>query len=268
MANTVLPLRAGEILRAYLAGESERVSKSTVLGTVLIEKVLDLGTIALMLFLLRFLIPLPEWADTAAIGSGIGVAVGALGVALALVAREPSVRLARHVETRFSLVGRLHASSLLESFLDGLAFVREPRLLSAVVVWSVAVWSLALLSVYLGIIALIAWVSLSAAAFVLVVTNLGMAVPSAPGYVGVFHSAVVVSLAPFGVDASQALAAAIVLHTCVFGSFIVGGLYYLLRGSGEDGGQKGLGSLMARARSTDESATGNKAGAIHQRPPR
>ena len=102
MANAVLPLRAGEVLRAYLVGESERINKSTVVATVLIEKVLDLGTIALFLFVLRFVITLPDWADNAAILSGVGVTLATLGVALALVARRPTLRMARHVESRFS----------------------------------------------------------------------------------------------------------------------------------------------------------------------
>ena len=89
--------------------------------------------------------------------------------------------------------------------------------------------------------------------FALVVANLGMAVPSAPGYVGVFHSAVVVSLSSFDVDPSQALAAAIVLHAAVFGAFIVGGLYYLARGHRTGASRGGLGDLVARAQPIDKS---------------
>jgi glycosyltransferase 2 family protein len=67
MANTVLPLRAGEVVRAFVAAETEQTSKSTTLATVLIEKVLDLGTMALLLFLLGLIFPdLPDSARYAA----------------------------------------------------------------------------------------------------------------------------------------------------------------------------------------------------------
>jgi hypothetical protein len=101
---------------------------------------------------------------------------------------------------------------------------------------------------------------------VLAVTNLGMAVPSAPGYVGVFHSAVVLSLAPYGVPPTAATAAAIVLHAVIFGMFIVGGIYYLARGQGT---QAGLGGLVAQARAaTSESgAISRQASAVGGKDP-
>jgi len=73
-------------------------------------------------------------------------------------------------------------------------------------------------------------VGLSAILLTLVVTNIGMTVPSAPGYVGVFHGLVVLSLQPFGVDPSHALGAAIIMHAIVFGNFVLGGLWFMLRG--------------------------------------
>src|SRR5918997_2562922 len=140
MANTILPLRAGEILRAFLVGESERVNKSTVLATVLIEKVLDLGTMALFLFLLRFVLPLPETANAAAWISGLGLVAAAAGLAFALAAQSRAIRLAEWFEARLSLLKKIGASKLLASFLDGLGFVRRPLALAKVVGWSVVMW--------------------------------------------------------------------------------------------------------------------------------
>ena len=80
MANTVLPLRAGEVVRAFVAAETEKVSKSTTLATVLIEKVLDLGTMALLLFLLGLIFPdLPDSARYAAYVSGVGLVIAVGG---------------------------------------------------------------------------------------------------------------------------------------------------------------------------------------------
>src|SRR5215216_4210814 len=94
MANTILPLRAGEVVRAFVAAETEKTSKSTTLATVLIEKVLDLGTMALLLALLGLIFPdLPDSARYAALLSGIGLAVAAVCVVFALAARRQALGL-------------------------------------------------------------------------------------------------------------------------------------------------------------------------------
>lgn len=250
MANTILPLRAGEVLRAFLVGESEKISKSTVVATVLIEKVFDLATIALFLFLLRFVTALPDWADAAAVLAGLGVAAAVVGLVVAIVAREPLLHLTRQVETRAPPLRRLGIPALVESFLDGLSFARDPRRLVTVLFWSLVLWIGSGVTIWVGLVAVGIPASYAQALFVLVIANFGMVVPSAPGYVGVFHSAVVVSLEPFGVDRAQALAAALVLHTIVFGTFIVGGVYYLIRGRRREGAGQGLGGLITRARSS------------------
>lgn len=248
MANTILPLRVGELIRAYLAGESERVSKSTVLATVLIEKVLDLGTMALGLFALRYVIDLPEAADWAAIVSGAGLAVAVAGLIAMMTLQDHVRRLTSWIERVVPLVGRLHPAALIDSFMLGLAFARNPGLLGLVLVWSVILWGGAVVTMYLGIVAVGISVPLAVVIFALVVSSLGMAVPSAPGYVGVFHAAVVGSLALFGVDENRSLAAAVILHAAIFGSFIVGGLFFVIRQRGIVGrGPDSLGALVRQA---------------------
>src|SRR5215212_10056355 len=93
MVNTILPLRAGEVVRAFLAAETEKQNKSTTLATVLIEKVLDLGTIALLLALLGLIFPdLPESARYAAYLSGIGLVIAIGCIVFALSARGLATR--------------------------------------------------------------------------------------------------------------------------------------------------------------------------------
>lgn len=254
MINTVVPLRAGELVRAYLVGETEQVSKSTALATVVVEKVLDLGTMALLLFLLPFVLPLPGWARAAAGVAGLALIATALGLLAMVLARGAVLGVAERVEARVPLVRRIGARDLVESFMDGFGFVRRPRLLLGITVWSLVLWTLSALMTYLALLAVDIAQPFAVAVFLMVAVSLGMAVPSAPGYVGVFHSTVVVALATFGVEATQALAAAIIIHTMVFGVFVIGGLYYLIR-SGQAGATgRGLEGLVAEARSTSKQA--------------
>jgi uncharacterized protein (TIRG00374 family) len=260
MVNTILPLRAGEVVRAFLAAETENTSKSTNLATVLIEKVLDLGTMGLLLFLLGLIFPdLPDSARYAAYLSGVGLAVAVGGVVFALAARSLATRLALWFEKRVPPLAKLGVAGLLNAFLDGLAFARSPLTLAWVVLWSVVQWSLSASTVTLALVAVgvtgaSSYELLQMTLLVLVATNLSMAIPSAPGYVGVFHGVFVATLAMFAVREDQATAAAVVEHAVVFGVFIVGGTYFLLRGEAVRTSGRRLGELVSRAKSGADSA--------------
>jgi uncharacterized protein (TIRG00374 family) len=257
MVNTVLPLRAGEVVRAFLAAELEQTSKSTALATVLIEKVLDLGTIAFLLFLLGLIFPdLPESARYAAYISGIGLALAVGCIVFALAARGVATRLAVALEERVPPLAKLGLAGLLNAFLDGLAFARHPVTLGWVVFWSVVQWTISAATVTLSLVAVgingaSPYELLEMTLLVLVATNLSMAIPSAPGYVGVFHGVFVATLALFAVREDRATAAAVVEHAMVFGLFIAGGAYYLLRGEAVRTSGRRLGELVARAKSDD-----------------
>jgi uncharacterized protein (TIRG00374 family) len=260
MANTILPLRAGEVVRAFVAAETERVSKSTTLATVLIEKVLDLGTIALVLALLGVIFPdLPDSARYAAYLSGIGLVIAIGCIVFALSARGLATRMALWFEKRVPPLAALGVSGLLNAFLDGMAFARNPVTMAWVAAWSVIQWSISASTVTLALVAVgitgSSWYELlQMTLLVLVATNLSMAIPSAPGYVGVFHGVFVATMALFGVREETATAAAVVEHALVFGTFIVGGAYVLVWGeAGRTGGRR-LGELVARARSTADEA--------------
>lgn len=260
MVNTVLPLRLGEVVRAYLAAETERVSKSTTLATVLIEKVLDLGTMALLLFLLGQIFPdLPESARYAAIVSGIGLAIAIGCIAFALAARNLAMSLALWMERRVKPLAAIGVAGLLSAFLDGLDFARKPVTLAWVLFWTVVQWALSGSTVVLAMLAVgitgaSTYELLQMTLLVLVATNLSMAIPSAPGYVGVFHGVFVATLALFGVREEVATAAAVVEHALVFGLFIVGGAYFLLRGEAMRASGRRLGELVNRAQSAAHEA--------------
>lgn len=260
MANTVLPLRAGEVVRALVAAETEHVSKSTTIATVLIEKVLDLGTMALLLFLLGLIFPdLPDSARYAAYVSGVGLMVAAGAVIFALAARGMATRMTDWFEEKIPPLKSFGISGLLNAFLDGMAFARNPVTMFWVIVWTLVQWSISASTVTLALVAVGIYGSspyelLQMTLLVLVATNLSMAIPSAPGYVGVFHGVFVATMALFGVREDTATAAAVVEHALVFGTFIVGGAYFLMRGeAGRTGGRR-LGELVSRARSTADEA--------------
>jgi uncharacterized protein (TIRG00374 family) len=242
MVNTLAPLRMGELVRAYLVGHHDRLGVSTSVATVVVEKLFDVGSLIVIFVILAMLAPLPDWANAAALTTGLALVVGVLGSICLVVAENRVISLIRFFEHRLPIVARLNPTGLATSFVDGFRSVQSPRTLFWSVVWSAVLWLGGAVTLALGLIAVDISITPAMVFFLVVVTNLGMAVPSAPGYIGVYHALVVVSLGVFGVPETAALSAAIVLHATVFGFFLLGGLVYLWRG------QFSLGQLISGAR--------------------
>jgi uncharacterized protein (TIRG00374 family) len=97
MVNIVIPARLGELTRAYLVGEIEGESKALVLGTIAVEKAVDLLMVLFLFVGLLLTMTIPRWVQE----PGVGVAMVTL-VFLGILAL-----LAHHKERLLSAFGRL-----------------------------------------------------------------------------------------------------------------------------------------------------------------
>ncbi|MBI5171084.1 MAG: flippase-like domain-containing protein [Candidatus Eisenbacteria bacterium] len=208
MANNVLPFRLGEFIRPWALARREGLSKSMLIATIVVERVVDMLTLLTIFGIALMVAPISE--DTAA---GKMVQGGArilltLSVALTVfvVAAERNRKLAQTLVEM--LPEKLHArvAKLLDRFLDGFALFRDfGKLVQvfalsfgmfgcfAVALWITA-WSLGIaLPWYAGLV-------------MLVVTAIGIMVPAAPGYVGTLNIACTAGLALYGVGKAPASA--------------------------------------------------------------
>lgn len=228
LVNTAVPARMGELARAYLVGELEGVSKAFAFGTIVVEKVVDAAMAAVLVALIVPFVLLPSWfqpwafvllAAAALVGAGL-VAWGQEGAQRWVVAF--SGRLPRFGPALVGMVGRA---------LTSFGVLRQRGAAPGLWGWSAVAWSGAVLTTYAAMRALGLDLSGAAAAFVLVVVQLGAALPSSPGRVGVYEYLVVVALSVFGVDASLALGVGILLHLVVYGPPVLLGAFCLWRES-------------------------------------
>jgi uncharacterized protein (TIRG00374 family) len=233
MASTFLPLRAGELVRPVFLGQRERIPIPRVFGTILLEKLFDFLAIGVMLALLVALTPsLPPTAVAAGtlIASVILLGFGFV-VGLALW-REPTLRLVRALEARlpFGLGDHVRLERAAAHFAEGTDSLREPRLWIPLLGWTLVTWLFAIGSIWAGVAALGAQPPFAALVFVTVATSATQAVPSSPGYVGVYHAAASEALKAFGVDPATALAIAVITHAFSYGSLVIVGLIALWTG--------------------------------------
>lgn len=231
MANDILPFRAGELVRAYVLGAQESVSKAATLVTIVVERVFD------GLTMLTFIVAASFWLnfgdDALAlrlrlVGALFIVAIGALAILAGMPRRVERIAdfFLRRVPAESM---RTRAAGLMRSLLEGLGALRSPVDSFAVYALSVIAWlcetgMYVLIALGFGI-TLPFTVFLLAAAF----ANLVTIAPSTPGYVGVFDAPIVYTLTLFGVNQNLATSYTLVLHAALYLPVTLLGFYYLWR---------------------------------------
>jgi hypothetical protein len=216
--NMLLLGRWGELVRAYFTGEEADLSKSFVFGTIAAEKLLDMVVLALLVLALIPFMALPPW-----LLERVGyVIVAALLVSTIIVAllcgRDFWLRLAAKGLRILPWRAADRWEARLAAALDGLGALRNRRAAVAVWGWTLLVWLISALTNQLLLAAFGLEPTPVVALFLLVVLQAGVAVPSAPGKVGVFQLLCVLALSVFKVPASVAFGYGVVLYLIVVGS--------------------------------------------------
>jgi uncharacterized membrane protein YbhN (UPF0104 family) len=214
--NNLLPGRLGEFWRAYLLGRKRNVRKTFALASIVVERVFDGLTLILLLALVSTGIQLPGWSRQVELIAGVVFLGATVGVLLLLVRpglvmmplrfalRPLPPRVATGVEDRC------------QAFVDGLGPLRRGRVLALATLFSVGVWLLeggSYLFVSRGLtLGLPSNIELPALGLMLVTINLGIMVPSGPGYVGTMEFFGTSALGVAGADPEAALALIFVAH--------------------------------------------------------
>ncbi len=216
MMNGLVPGRVGELARAYLVRESEGQSATFTLGTIAVEKAVDISMLAALFILMLPLMALPAWvAEPGWMTMAFLLVVGVIFLALALT-RQRWIRWLAGLELRLPYLARWQVSARLERGVASLdALAHWPTLL-AVMGWSILLWALYAFHNYLILTALHLPASITMALFVLLVLQVGVAVPSSPGKVGVFQYLCILALSPFGIDRSAGLSYGALLYLVVW----------------------------------------------------
>jgi uncharacterized protein (TIRG00374 family) len=218
--SNILPARLGDLIRAYLIGDMEGVSKAQALSTVVVERLSDGLTVVLLLAVTAVYVPnIPSQAREGAIGVAATGVAGILVLLLLTLQKERGLALLHKLAAPFGFLQRPGLWSSLESLIDGFAVLRSPRTMLGVAVAALYAWVLGGVVFWMAMNAVGlrdpsgAVMPLAAAFLVMTVTSLVVIIPSSPGYVGVFHYVAVLTLTSvYNVDKSNALSYAVVIH--------------------------------------------------------
>jgi uncharacterized protein (TIRG00374 family) len=235
-ASTVLPARAGEVIRPYfLARQQHDMSATGAFATIVLERLLDVVTVLILLASYVFVFGRDLAAANPALFTAVkwAAAIAAAGVFAALsvlfvVAGDPArlgrafARLEQVVPSNFAgLIARIA-----EKFALGLGAIRRPGRLFIALVWSFPLWLSIALGIWAVSMAFRLAVPFTGSFLLIALLVIGVAVPT-PGAIGGFHEAFRIGATMlFGAPDDAAVGAAIVLHLFSVGPALVLGLFF------------------------------------------
>ena len=229
LLNNILPFRLGELGRAFLLSKKAALGFLQVLSTILIERALDVGVAAGLLFATLPFVMKANRAWQAAITMGSLVIVG-LGLLYLLAHKQTwAMRQYSRWASRFPILQRLISQPQLIAFFTGLAALTDGRRFMKVILLMLLNWSIALIQFFILLRGFLPTAQPIWAAFTLAVMALGVAAPSSPGAVGLLEASVVGALSAFGLDPSVTLAVALTAHLSNYLTTGLIGAYALTR---------------------------------------
>lgn len=235
-ASTLLPARAGEVVRPVYLSQATGIPVAPALASVALERVLDLVAVVTL-----FAAYAAGWAPRDLSGDAassfallrrgallLGAAtVAGIAVLVVLVAK-PAWR-----DALLRPLGRLPRvgtaiESFLRTFLEHLGAIRTARDLLVVLAFTYLLWGVCCLQIHATLLAFDLRFPFPVTFFLLAWAVIGLAVPT-PGGVGGYHAAVTFALHAFyAIPVATAGAFALLAHAISFAPITVLGLGFLV----------------------------------------
>jgi hypothetical protein len=227
LGNILLPARLGEPIRANLVARREQLDAVEAFGSVVLERVVETATLAVLACIAAVAVNAPSWIVQATALA----AIGGTTVTAALVVIGPGrlVLLTRRTVARLPIATRAEpVLRRLDDFARGIDRPSRSGAAGVAAVVSAVCWMLDATTFWLVAQSIEAPVSPAAAYLIGAVTVLGTALPSAPGYVGTFELAAATTAQALGVAVSPALALAVLAHAITVLPIAVAGVISLV----------------------------------------
>ena len=227
LAITALPARLGELLRPYLVARHSSIKMTGALGTVFLERFFDGVAILTIASLTPFFTQLPPWLIKTTF---IFLLVNLTLLTVIILAVFRRTLLEAFLNFFFRLCPRRWEellSRLLRHFLDGFQIIGDGPRLFQILLLSFLIWLIDALAIYVLFLAFKLSLPPVAAVVLMVVLMIGIAVPTAPGFIGNWHYSCVLGLSLFGIAKTEALTFAILYHFLSISFTVVVGLAFL-----------------------------------------
>jgi uncharacterized protein (TIRG00374 family) len=212
LAIAAIPARIGELARPYLISRRSSIKMSSALGTIIVERILDSFTVLTMALIVLFFIDLPPWMIKASIIFSLFALALYCFILFLILRRDAALKFINIILNK--LPGKLanKIDSLIHHFIDGLAIITNVKLLLYLFILSAVIWLLDVLAIYILLQAFDFDLPVIASFILMIIIIIGIAIPTAPGFIGNWHYSCVLALGIFGLAKTDALSFAVVHH--------------------------------------------------------
>lgn len=230
LASFIFPLRLGEFVRPFVISKWSGVSFSAAFVSVVVERLFDLCAVLMSFAIIsNFLVNIPPLLYKGALSFGV-LALGIMAFLL-IAALLPSLcKSLINFGCNFLPIKIANlVKKISEDVLAGAAAIKNPTRLISVVALTAGVWITAFMHFYLFAYLILDSVPLLLPVTTTVFVSLAVALPSAPGFIGVYQKGVEVAYVLLGYSTANALIVAIISHLFYYVYYIVAGIYGLNR---------------------------------------
>lgn len=226
-SNLFLPLKLGDVVQGYSLGRLQDMSKVSVVSAVLIQRVFEVTSLLLIMFAIGALFSFPLLFQRQTIFIGIAILVCIIILFLLFRNREKVIHKIEFVVRRFSPSAAKNIAKYMDLFLTGTTAIHHLPDVIKIMLFSFLSWIIQILMVWITAIALDISINFLESSVVLLIINLGLTIPLAPGNIGTFQFFSIVALSIFSVNKSKALAFAIIFQVIQAAPVIIAGGFNL-----------------------------------------
>ncbi len=234
MANNILPVRLGELVRAYSLGTKENISRSASFATIVMERVFDGFALLLILWLTLLFFPFSrsseKMGELIRKGANLTLAANILVFVLLILLELKPEPLLNFFKRLLKLLPKKisdKAETILDKFSSGVRIFRDIPRMIWILLWSLILWGGSGISNYLVFLAFGLHPPLQATLMLMIIVTFGVMIPSSPGYVGTVHFFAVIALSLYGYGKDISVPFSIVLHASQYLPVTILGLIYL-----------------------------------------
>ncbi len=224
--NIMMPVLTGQVGRIFLFSKKEKIRKTFIFSTILLEVIFDALSLVVFLYLTSLAFAFPEkYREMSRI---LFIVTSIIVIALYVL-----IHHRQKIENFWEKILKKKSPSLyvgvkkfIRSFTRGMELLKSSQHLLSSMLYSIISWGLHALVVYFLLLSFGLDLPFAAAAAVMIINTLAVMIPVTPGNAGTFELAVSSSLAVFAVGRTDAVLFALALHLIdLIPIFVLGYIY-------------------------------------------
>lgn len=226
MAITLIPMRAGEIVRPYLIKTKSQIPFTSSLATIFVERVLDLLTLVFLFLFAMLTSDLPEWVIYLGYTS-LSIIIAIICLILLLVHKtELFINIFRPLLKRFPEKLYTKIVELVRNFVSGFKIISSPKNILYTVFLTLLIWVFAALSLYSLYFSLNLHLPFTSSFVVLFITMIGISLPTAPGFIGNWQYGCILALSIYGLPKGDSFGFSMIYYLLGVGTTCLLGLVF------------------------------------------